>query len=92
MRCPFCDNSDSDVVDSRSYDNGDGVRRRRKCRECGEKFTTYEKIEEETTSNKRKGKMENKEPKKKSPSRNIYEDLKRDRDYIDDYSEPHVGV
>jgi len=43
MRCPFCDHDDSRVIDSR--DINDAVRRRRECRECGARFTTYERPE-----------------------------------------------
>jgi len=46
MKCPFCDNSDTKVVDSRPTDEGQVIRRRRECEQCGRRFTTYEKIEE----------------------------------------------
>ena len=46
MKCPFCDNSDTKVVDSRPTDEGQAIRRRRECEQCGRRFTTYEKIEE----------------------------------------------
>ena len=42
MYCPFCKNSDSRVIDSRSVDDGSGIRRRRQCPECGRRFTTVE--------------------------------------------------
>lgn len=42
MRCPFCKSDDSRVVDSRSFDEGLGIRRRRECAECGRRFTTTE--------------------------------------------------
>ena len=45
MRCPFCENNDSRVIDSRPTDEGHAIRRRREC-DCGKRFTTYEKIEE----------------------------------------------
>lgn len=45
MLCPFCGN-DSKVIDSRTSDQGDSVRRRRECLRCGKRFTTFEKIEE----------------------------------------------
>ena len=45
MRCPFCDNDDTKVVDSRPTDEGQAIRRRRECEQCGRRFTTYEKIE-----------------------------------------------
>ncbi|MBM7560506.1 transcriptional regulator NrdR [Fusibacter tunisiensis] len=46
MKCPFCNNLESKVVDSRPTDDGHVIRRRRECIGCGERFTTYEKIEE----------------------------------------------
>lgn len=45
MRCPFCGAQDTKVVDSRLSGEGDQVRRRRKCVECNERFTTYESAE-----------------------------------------------
>ncbi|MEU4802470.1 transcriptional regulator NrdR [Actinosynnema sp. NPDC023587] len=42
MRCPFCRNSDSRVVDSREVDEGQVIRRRRSCSACGRRFTTVE--------------------------------------------------
>ena len=45
MRCFYCGNVDSKVVDSRSTDDGTAIRRRRECLVCGKRFTTYEKIE-----------------------------------------------
>lgn len=46
MRCPFCKAEDSRVVDSRSADEGNSIRRRRECSSCGKRFTTYETIEQ----------------------------------------------
>jgi transcriptional repressor NrdR len=46
MRCPFCDFSESKVIDSRESKNGLSIRRRRECLSCTRRFTTYEKIEE----------------------------------------------
>ena len=46
MKCPFCENPDTKVVDSRPTDESQAIRRRRECEECGRRFTTYEKIEE----------------------------------------------
>jgi transcriptional repressor NrdR len=46
MRCPFCKFDNSKVVDSRSTRDGRAIRRRRECLQCGERFTTYERIEE----------------------------------------------
>ena len=45
MRCPICGKDHDKVVDSRSAQGGNIVRRRRKCLQCGNKFTTYEEIE-----------------------------------------------
>lgn len=45
MRCLYCGNTDSKVIDSRSNDECDTIRRRRECLKCGRRFTTYEKIE-----------------------------------------------
>ncbi|GLY17597.1 transcriptional regulator NrdR [Kineosporia rhizophila] len=42
MNCPFCRNSDSRVVDSRSTDDGAAIRRRRQCPQCGRRFSTME--------------------------------------------------
>lgn len=42
MRCPFCRHSDSRVVDSREVDEGQVIRRRRSCSNCGRRFTTVE--------------------------------------------------
>lgn len=42
MRCPFCKNDDTRVVDSRASDDGLAIRRRRACAECGRRFTTVE--------------------------------------------------
>jgi transcriptional repressor NrdR len=45
MRCPVCRFDDSKVVDSRAADEGASIRRRRSCLACGERFTTYERID-----------------------------------------------
>lgn len=42
MRCPFCRHPDSRVLDSREHDEGQVIRRRRSCPECGKRFTTIE--------------------------------------------------
>ena len=42
MRCPYCRSDDSRVVDSRAFDDGLGIRRRRECTECSRRFTTTE--------------------------------------------------
>lgn len=45
MRCPFCDNEDTKVIDSRPIYDGKAIRRRRECEKCVKRFTTYEKVE-----------------------------------------------
>ncbi|APU13795.1 MULTISPECIES: transcriptional regulator NrdR [Actinoalloteichus] len=42
MRCPFCRHPDSRVVDSREVEDGQAIRRRRSCSDCGRRFTTVE--------------------------------------------------
>lgn len=46
MRCPFCQDFESRVVDSRSSEDGTTIRRRRECNACKRRFTTYERVEE----------------------------------------------
>ena len=46
MKCPFCDNPDTKVIDSRPTEEGHAIRRRRGCDRCSKRFTTYEKVEE----------------------------------------------
>lgn len=46
MKCPYCEYHDSKVVDTRSTDEGQAIRRRRECIKCTKRFTSYEKIEE----------------------------------------------
>jgi len=46
VRCPFCGDEDSRVVDSRDSESGDSIRRRRECGYCGRRYTTYERVEE----------------------------------------------
>ena len=46
MKCPFCDEPDTKVIDSRPTEDGRAIRRRRECIQCGKRFTTYEKVEE----------------------------------------------
>ncbi len=43
MKCPYCGNEDTEVVDSREVPNESSIRRRRECTECKRRFTTYEK-------------------------------------------------
>jgi len=46
MKCPFCKQDDDRVVDSRSGENGQIIRRRRECLNCHRRFTTFERVEE----------------------------------------------
>ncbi|NLW51974.1 MAG: transcriptional repressor NrdR [Tissierellia bacterium] len=48
MRCPFCSFHDSKVIDSRPTEDNGTIRRRRSCLECGKRFTTYERYEDQT--------------------------------------------
>ncbi|KJK25772.1 NrdR family transcriptional regulator [Burkholderiaceae bacterium 16] len=45
MKCPFCAHSNTQVLDTRMSEEGDTVRRRRRCESCDRRFTTYERIE-----------------------------------------------
>ena len=45
MRCPFCTHDETQVVETRESDEGDVVRRRRRCHKCDKRFTTYERAE-----------------------------------------------
>ena len=45
MKCPYCGNTDTRVIDSRPIEENNAIRRRRSCDECGKRFTTYEKVE-----------------------------------------------
>ena len=45
MKCPFCSADDTQVIDSRVNDQGDSIRRRRRCAVCDKRFTTYETAE-----------------------------------------------
>jgi len=46
MRCPYCGHQDDKVLESRTMANGESIRRRRECLQCGYRFTSYERIEE----------------------------------------------
>ena len=46
MKCPFCGHLEDKVVDSRESREGDAIRRRRECLDCGRRFTSYERIDE----------------------------------------------
>lgn len=45
MKCPFCNHDDTPVLDTRISEEGDAIRRRRRCANCDKRFTTYERIE-----------------------------------------------
>ena len=45
MKCPFCAEENTKVIDSRPADDNNSIRRRRQCEKCGKRFTTYEKLE-----------------------------------------------
>jgi transcriptional repressor NrdR len=45
MRCPFCQHVETQVLDTRISDEGDSIRRRRRCVHCDKRFTTYERVE-----------------------------------------------
>ncbi|HET7816892.1 MAG TPA: transcriptional regulator NrdR [Sphingomicrobium sp.] len=59
MRCPFCAHEDSQVKDSRPSEDGAAIRRRRQCEACGQRFTTFERVQlRELTVVKKDGKRE----------------------------------
>jgi transcriptional repressor NrdR len=58
MRCPFCGYKDSRVVDSRDIEAGESIRRRRECPECGQRFSTYERVALSLQVVKRDGRRE----------------------------------
>jgi len=45
MKCPFCHHDDTQVLDTRVSEEGDSIRRRRRCNACDKRFTTYERVE-----------------------------------------------
>jgi len=45
MRCPYCSNDETQVVETRESDEGDVIRRRRRCLKCDKRFTTYERTD-----------------------------------------------
>jgi len=45
MRCPYCSHEETQVVETRESDEGDVIRRRRRCLKCDKRFTTYERTE-----------------------------------------------
>ncbi len=46
LKCPFCNNNEDKVIDSRPIDESSVIRRRRECLKCNKRFTTYERLEE----------------------------------------------
>ncbi len=44
MHCPFCESTDTEVLESRIVEDGEGIRRRRECKKCKKRFTTFEKV------------------------------------------------
>lgn len=44
MHCPFCEAADTSVLESRTVEEGEAIRRRRECAKCGKRFTTFEKV------------------------------------------------
>ena len=59
MRCPFCAHEDSQVKDSRPSEDGAAIRRRRQCEACGQRFTTFERVQlRDLTVVKKDGKRE----------------------------------
>jgi transcriptional repressor NrdR len=61
VRCPYCGHPDLKVVDSRDSEVGEAIRRRRECLQCGQRFTTYERIEDVI---KKDGRREDFDPQK----------------------------
>lgn len=45
MKCPYCGHDDTKVLDSRTTDEGESIRRRRECISCSQRFTTYERVD-----------------------------------------------
>ena len=46
MKCPYCNNEETQVIDTRETENLETTRRRRECLKCNKRFTTYERVEE----------------------------------------------
>jgi transcriptional repressor NrdR len=46
VKCPFCENQEDKVIDSRVSKEGNAIRRRRECLKCGKRFTSYERVED----------------------------------------------
>ncbi len=58
MLCPVCGAPSTRVVDSRPAEGGQAIRRRRECEGCGQRFTTYERLEPQLMVRKRNGRLE----------------------------------
>jgi transcriptional repressor NrdR len=58
MRCPYCQNPETTVIDTRKLEAGESIRRRRRCEVCEKRFTTYERIEPTITLVKKSGERE----------------------------------
>lgn len=58
MHCPACGATNNRVIDSRPADNGLAIRRRRECEVCGQRFTTYERLDPQLMVVKRSGRVE----------------------------------
>ncbi|MBA2529948.1 MAG: transcriptional repressor NrdR [Euzebyales bacterium] len=55
MRCPYCSVDADRVVDSRPAEDGEAIRRRRQCRSCGQRFSTYERTERVALTVRKRG-------------------------------------
>nr|WP_297355424.1 transcriptional regulator NrdR [uncultured Caldimonas sp.] len=72
MRCPFCGHEETQVVETRESDEGDVIRRRRRCSACDKRFTTYERAEIEfPTIVKKDGRRTEYDPAKLRGSMNL---------------------
>jgi transcriptional repressor NrdR len=58
MLCPSCGVADTKVIDSRPVEGGRAIRRRRECEACGNRFTSYERVEPQLMVHKRDGRLE----------------------------------
>lgn len=56
MKCPYCGTDDTKVIDSRPAEENNAIRRRRQCEKCNKRFTTYEKVENNTFNSNQKRK------------------------------------
>lgn len=55
MRCPYCEGEHGRVIDSRATDDGEAIRRRRACQACGQRFSTYERVEQPALRVRKRG-------------------------------------